>query len=104
MLVRMEQSGQLLVQLTDLLLEDLQLLERHFHEPAVHGLELRARAERITQLVRRGAQSLMRQSGQRCWIGFSVSQRVQHRSEEHTSELQSLRHLVCRLLLEKKKK
>src|SRR5882724_13398867 len=27
-----------------------------------------------------------------------------HRSEEHTSELQSLRHLVCRLLLEKKKK
>src|SRR5436853_4395429 len=29
---------------------------------------------------------------------------VPDRSEEHTSELQSLRHLVCRLLLEKKKK
>src|SRR5258705_5433456 len=29
---------------------------------------------------------------------------VRERSEEHTSELQSLRHLVCRLLLEKKKK
>src|SRR5436853_5381281 len=29
---------------------------------------------------------------------------IQARSEEHTSELQSLRHLVCRLLLEKKKK
>src|SRR5258705_3070910 len=29
---------------------------------------------------------------------------VDGRSEEHTSELQSLRHLVCRLLLEKKKK
>src|ERR1035438_7134115 len=28
---------------------------------------------------------------------------VFYRSEEHTSELQSLRHLVCRLLLEKKK-
>src|SRR5205814_5478026 len=28
----------------------------------------------------------------------------QRRSEEHTSELQSLRQLVCRLLLEKKKK
>src|SRR4051795_5822205 len=27
-----------------------------------------------------------------------------HRSEEHTSELQSHSHLVCRLLLEKKKK
>src|SRR5258705_488638 len=30
--------------------------------------------------------------------------RIFLRSEEHTSELQSLRHLVCRLLLEKKKK
>src|SRR5262245_63889028 len=30
--------------------------------------------------------------------------RREARSEEHTSELQSLRHLVCRLLLEKKKK
>src|SRR2546422_1253868 len=28
---------------------------------------------------------------------------VLHRSEEHTSELQSRLHLVCRLLLEKKK-
>src|ERR1035438_10638402 len=27
---------------------------------------------------------------------------IEVRSEEHTSELQSLRHLVCRLLLEKK--
>src|SRR3989449_8028357 len=30
--------------------------------------------------------------------------REPHRSEEHTSELQSRLHLVCRLLLEKKKK
>src|SRR2546427_7106962 len=29
---------------------------------------------------------------------------IQHRSEEHTSELQSQSNLVCRLLLEKKKK
>src|SRR5690349_24177842 len=28
---------------------------------------------------------------------------IHHRSEEHTSELQSRRDLVCRLLLEKKK-
>src|SRR5258705_4496294 len=33
--------------------------------------------------------------------GVRVARRK--RSEEHTSELQSLRHLVCRLLLEKKK-
>src|SRR3989442_9257316 len=34
-------------------------------------------------------------------LGVEVDQ---HRSEEHTSELQSRPHLVCRLLLEKKKK
>src|SRR5690554_7330342 len=33
-----------------------------------------------------------------------VQQEVSTRSEEHTSELQSRPHLVCRLLLEKKKK
>src|SRR5262245_62570478 len=36
------------------------------------------------------------QNPSRCWPACG-------RSEEHTSELQSLRHLVCRLLLEKKK-
>src|SRR5437899_8187066 len=35
-------------------------------------------------------------------LGTILSEHVT-RSEEHTSELQSLRHLVCRLLLEKKK-
>src|SRR2546425_9570169 len=34
----------------------------------------------------------------------SEEQFVGNRSEEHTSELQSLAYLVCRLLLEKKKK
>src|SRR4051794_41361956 len=34
----------------------------------------------------------------------SVRDRREERSEEHTSELQSPVHLVCRLLLEKKKK
>src|SRR5262245_62464010 len=33
-----------------------------------------------------------------------ADEREPRRSEEHTSELQSLRHLVCRLLLEKKNK
>src|SRR3989441_8706429 len=36
---------------------------------------------------------------------FPPEQKVtEYRSEEHTSELQSLAYLVCRLLLEKKKK
>src|SRR3989442_4730992 len=33
----------------------------------------------------------------------SVADAARYRSEEHTSELQSRPHLVCRLLLEKKK-
>src|SRR3712207_7211318 len=37
------------------------------------------------------------------WIAF-MSDRDGSRSEEHTSELQSRQYLVCRLLLEKKKK
>src|SRR2546422_5193552 len=37
------------------------------------------------------------------WLGDSLDGTLA-RSEEHTSELQSRLHLVCRLLLEKKKK
>src|SRR2546429_924764 len=37
-------------------------------------------------------------------LGAGQPQRDALRSEEHTSELQSRLHLVCRLLLEKKKK
>src|SRR5947208_8352586 len=37
-------------------------------------------------------------------LGRAVDRRLVARSEEHTSELQSPDHLVCRLLLEKKKK
>src|SRR2546429_5709253 len=43
----------------------------------------------------------------RAWIAFGILSALaalsQLRSEEHTSELQSRLHLVCRLLLEKKK-
>src|SRR3712207_9002546 len=42
------------------------------------------------------------QSGAPAPAGLSVEER--RRSEEHTSELQSRQYLVCRLLLEKKKK
>src|SRR2546423_4664514 len=40
-------------------------------------------------------------TGPLCWRRYSASRTT--RSEEHTSELQSLAYLVCRLLLEKKK-
>src|SRR5437016_10770574 len=50
----------------------------------------------------------LRLEGERCWkLGLIVSELLTNvarhaRSEEHTSELQSLTNLVCRLLLEKK--
>src|SRR2546422_2268785 len=48
------------------------------------------------------AESQRRQPAQH--QGERVEHPVADRSEEHTSELQSRLHLVCRLLLEKKKK
>src|SRR5690625_7068392 len=42
--------------------------------------------------------------GTAIYQGVAVVFIAQFRSEEHTSELQSRGHLVCRLLLEKKKK
>src|SRR5258708_24293472 len=42
-------------------------------------------------------------SGEVITSGQTLSRRSRSRSEEHTSELQSPDHLVCRLLLEKKK-
>src|SRR5258708_21493141 len=53
-------------------------------------------------LHRRGRR--FRLGPRRVWQGRTRGRRDQDRSEEHTSELQSPDHLVCRLLLEKKKK
>src|SRR5687767_15736798 len=55
-------------------------------------VERRAAHERRTRNVRPAVRGSLRRAG------AEVS-----RSEEHTSELQSLAYLVCRLLLEKKK-
>src|SRR5438552_18895407 len=59
----------------------------------------RSRSARVTAL---------RTSGSLSWAARSSTARASgvriFRSEEHTSELQSPDHLVCRLLLEKKKK
>src|SRR3989442_7436106 len=77
-------------------------------EAPVAGLERcgepRARVAALDQRPSRVAQSLARgglpeQARDRVGQGRGVT-----RSEEHTSELQSRPHLVCRLLLEKKKR
>src|SRR2546422_5614711 len=60
--------------------------------------------------LRRPAQPVSRQGARRHARAAAAPQcagvvrLLRHRSEEHTSELQSRLHLVCRLLLEKKKK
>src|SRR2546429_6368950 len=54
-----------------------------------------------TTLFRSGA---FRRPGGAGGAGLRAGRRAGARSEEHTSELQSRLHLVCRLLLEKKKK
>src|SRR5437660_6499814 len=75
------------------------LIQVHCHEHALANPE----AER-TVLQQLGVDAEIMPNG--CCgmagsFGFGVGKR---RSEEHTSELQSRGHLVCRLLLEKKKK
>src|SRR5256885_12538337 len=45
----------------------------------------------------------IRQAYRRAGLPYTRSHLLRHRSEEHTSELQSPCNLVCRLLLEKKK-
>src|SRR5205085_10604284 len=47
---------------------------------------------------------LDRRAGRQAWWQQQAVLLLQPRSEEHTSELQSQSNLVCRLLLEKKKK
>src|SRR3712207_7430767 len=55
------------------------------------------------ELARAGRLAGRRRAAPRA-AGVRARRRAPRRSEEHTSELQSRQYLVCRLLLEKKKK
>src|SRR5262245_64322895 len=71
-------------------------------EAGVNVVVAARRMDRLEELADRIEES----GGQALAVGCDVAEAEQVaalRSEEHTSELQSLRHLVCRLLLEKKK-
>src|SRR2546422_4159529 len=69
--------------------------------PAGDRLRIRHAIEGVVDLHRGKPLGVIREQ-----LGFANLGRVKRalRSEEHTSELQSRLHLVCRLLLEKKKK
>src|SRR2546425_2443395 len=59
---------------------------------------------RIVALAQHAGQTAALAAGFRAARGRAIVTLDADRSEEHTSELQSLAYLVCRLLLEKKKK
>src|SRR3712207_7394157 len=70
--------------------------QRQRREP-VRALRDEGGDERRGDLARAGVRQIALDSGSNVAV-------VADRSEEHTSELQSRQYLVCRLLLEKKKK
>src|SRR3989442_748630 len=71
-------------------------------ETLVKGIQIGAGTERRLRFLRRIPIDPM--TGHDDWGLRAVQDDPDSRSEEHTSELQSCPHLVCRLLLEKKKK
>src|SRR3712207_7436217 len=65
-------------------------------------------AAEMARNVAAGRRPVAAEAKGECRIGgislYGEADRIDRRSEEHTSELQSRQYLVCRLLLEKKKK
>src|SRR5258706_8765922 len=79
-------------------ISDLALVDQAFLR-LVHELDRVLDGENMALL---GFVDLVDHGGER--RGLARTRGTGHRSEEHTSELQSLTNLVCRLLLEKKKR
>src|SRR5205823_14776619 len=79
-----------------LFLHDAQYVQRRRLGAANEAGAAAARAADVRSLFQRGLQPLARELHQ------AEARNLADRSEEHTSELQSLAYLVCRLLLEKK--
>src|SRR3712207_6911805 len=65
--------------------------------------QLQLHAQRLGEAADRGLRGIVRALSGDADEGEDAGD-VDDRSEEHTSELQSRQYLVCRLLLEKKKK
>src|SRR3989442_6879211 len=68
------------------------------------GVVVTLRGERTTELISRLLVAREKKIPQSSFDERGRIEGFSSRSEEHTSELQSRPHLVCRLLLEKKKK
>ena len=77
-LMRCEQIRQFLIEVTNLLVEQSQFVERHVQQPPVHRVEVCARAERVTQLFGGRAQPLTRQRDDRGGIRGAIGDGPQH--------------------------
>src|SRR5699024_12244688 len=80
------------------------LLHRYARQRTLHSFPTRRSSDLIRPSAYSSPSSLRGSVVQLPWSAASSSVLVRPRSEEHTSELQSRFDLVCRLLLEKKKK
>src|SRR5207253_8605020 len=86
---------------SDLVLEQREVAAAHLEQLRTDGVPVgrhRVRYAAARKATRPSAPPNARTRGGNTRLGP-----VEYRSEEHTSELQSRGHLVCRLLLEKKK-
>src|SRR3712207_7372260 len=71
---------------------------------SARGREMKRLASSAPHVTGRWDRATFRRHGAATRTASQSSTRSGTRSEEHTSELQSRQYLVCRLLLEKKKK
>src|SRR5205823_8604484 len=80
------------------LFRSLRIVKRRHPLPNRHLVDIPASRHEVVRRVRKCQPHLLTRVGRQIDL-----HRRPRRSEEHTSELQSLAYLVCRLLLEKKK-
>src|SRR5258708_11007287 len=85
--------------------EEQVFMKRSIDVDQLNGNDVRDNAKQLAKstvaTVQEGLQSGASKTRETLLVGLGATQGLLKRSEEHTSELQSPDHLVCRLLLEK---
>src|SRR3712207_7624707 len=80
------------------------LFRSHYSRESAHPEEPWSSTDNMQTRATRDSAGRRRHAGPDTQVQPIDHDRRRHRSEEHTSELQSRQYLVCRLLLEKTKK
>jgi hypothetical protein len=82
-----KQPRELLVELSQMRLNHLQLLESHRQEPSIHRIQIAAGAERVPQLIGRGMQTRTPEGGNRGRIGLAIRDGAQHASRTAAEQI-----------------